>query len=130
MSETERLAAEWLQYALDDLSVAEGHLESETVPPRYACYQSQQAAEKAIKALLVEAQVDFRLTHDLEEIARQVDPPLEEVTLPELADLTRWATQTRYPSEPPAANAEDATRAVDVARSVVTEAKRRLRGEG
>jgi HEPN domain-containing protein len=53
MSEATRLAGEWLQYALDDLVVAEGHLANEAVPPRYVCYQSQQAAEKALKALLV-----------------------------------------------------------------------------
>ena len=130
MSEIEQLAAEWMQYAVEDLAVAEGQYADDTVPGRYTCYLSQQAAEKAMKALLVRVQIEFAFTHDLQKLARLIDPPLDAVAAHELADLSRWATETRYPSESPAADRDDARVALAAARAIVAECRARFDGEG
>lgn len=53
MSEPESVAEalRWLRYAHDDLEVA-GQMAQEPTRSRYACWFSQQAAEKALKAVL------------------------------------------------------------------------------
>ena len=66
MSEPERLreTGHWLRFAREDLSAAERTVERREVP-RHACFLSQQAAEKAVKAALVFLQVEFPHRHDL-----------------------------------------------------------------
>ena len=41
-------------------------LESASIVPRHVCWLAQQAAEKAIKAVLVFLQIDFPRSHDLD----------------------------------------------------------------
>ena len=57
---------EWLRFAQDDLAAARLLLTDVEVPARLACFHAQeQAAEKALKASLVQAAIQFRKTHDL-----------------------------------------------------------------
>ena len=68
------------------------------------CFDAQQAAEKAIKAVLVFRQLDFRKTHDLRGLLTLLDssgvPIPEEIWKAD--NLTNYAVETRYPglSEP------------------------------
>jgi len=68
------------------------------------CFDAQQAAEKAIKAVLVFRQLDFRKTHDLRGLLTLLDS--SGVPIPEemwkADNLTNYAVETRYPglSEP------------------------------
>ncbi|MEW6400091.1 MAG: HEPN domain-containing protein [Bacillota bacterium] len=55
----------WLTYAQEDLTAARRLAHDEDVAPRQACWLAQQAAEKALKAALCSAQVDFPRTHNL-----------------------------------------------------------------
>ena len=57
--------ARWLRYAGEDLITAETLLAQARIPPRQACWHAQQAAEKALKAVLIFLQIDFPRTHDL-----------------------------------------------------------------
>ena len=57
--------ARWLRYAEEDLITAETLLAQAHIPPRQACWFAQQAAEKALKAVLIFLQIDFPRTHDL-----------------------------------------------------------------
>lgn len=57
--------AEWLAFAEADLNAAKLLLADATVPIRIACFHAQQAAEKAIKTVLVIEKTVFRRTHDL-----------------------------------------------------------------
>jgi HEPN domain-containing protein len=50
-------------------AILRSHLDAELAP---TCFHAQQAVEKALKALLTINQVDFRRTHDLEELANLV----------------------------------------------------------
>ena len=68
------------------------------------CFDAQQAAEKAIKAVLVFRRIEFRKTHDLRGLLTLLDSsgyPVPEA-IKRADDLTDYAVETRYPglSEP------------------------------
>ncbi|MDE0483616.1 MAG: HEPN domain-containing protein [Candidatus Poribacteria bacterium] len=67
MQVPDRLAdtARWLRYAEEDLITAEILLRLPHAPPRQSCWCAQQAAEKALKTVLIFLQIDFPRTHDL-----------------------------------------------------------------
>jgi HEPN domain-containing protein len=91
----------WMQKARSDLGTAR---KLATGPDAYldtAIYHCQQAAEKAIKALLVQHDLRFQKTHDLEllmTLAAPVAPRF--ATMLDTADrLTPYAVAYRYPGE-------------------------------
>jgi HEPN domain-containing protein/predicted nucleotidyltransferase len=116
VSEVERLAAtqRWMRQARDDLRAAEVLLANPGVGPDPSCYMSQQAAEKALKALLVFLQIDYPLSHDLDTVRRRIPRGwLAKQQFRGLRRLSEWAFKARYPGpwKPPiAADAESATR--------------------
>lgn len=121
MNENERLTLvqRWLQYAREDLRAAEEILGREIFLPRHACWLAQQSAEKALKAVLVFHQIDFPRRHDLDE-QRNLIPSGWRVKVehPDLATLTQWAVESRYPGDWSEATEEEATTAVAQARAV------------
>ena len=123
MNETERVAEvrRWLRYAEEDLLAAEAALETESMVPRHACWLAQQSAEKAIKAVLIFLQIDFPRRHDLDAL-RNLAPAGWQVreNHPDLAGLTEWAVEARYPGEWPEAVDLDASVAVQQAKAVWT----------
>lgn len=93
---------EWLNRARSNLIQAEGiqsgvYLED-------LCFQAQQAAEKALKALLLYQGREIPRVHDLAELIRHLEQAGEPVPpqVRESVQLTPYATITRYPgvSEP------------------------------
>ena len=112
-------ALRWLRFSEEDLSVAVRLMSGAPTAPRHACWFSQQAAEKALKAALILEEVEFPFTHDLDAL-RNLLPGSWSVrdTHPDLAELTEWAVETRYPGDWPEHTDADATRAVSQARSV------------
>jgi HEPN domain-containing protein len=121
MNEAERLALvqRWLRYAREDLLAAEAMLGQQNMWPRHACWLAQQSAEKALKAILVFLQIDFPRRHDLDE-QRNLVPEGWRVKTdhPDLAALTEWAVESRYPGEWSDATEDEARVAVQQARSV------------
>ena len=133
MQTTDRLAdtARWLRYAEEDLVTAETLLSHPHVPPRQACWFAQQAAEKALKAALIFLQIDFRRTHDLS-VLRDLVPESWQLKAahPDLASLTRWAAEARYPENTPETTNADASNAVEQARDVWTSVSTALSKHG
>lgn len=120
----------WLQFSAEDLDVAQRLLTDRLSAPRHVCWLSQQAAEKALKAALVLEEIDFPYTHDLNVLRNLLpDSWILRADHSELADLTEWAVEARYPGEWPEATESDAVRAESEARatrdSVVAELQRR-----
>lgn len=110
----------WLRYAQDDLHAAEINRSDPSVAPRVGCFLAQQAAEKAIKAGLVALQVSFPLTHNLDGLRNLLSDGWRIKNDPgDLASLTFWAIEARYPGDWPDATPEDAREAVEQARTVV-----------
>ena len=119
MNEADRLAeaSRWLRYAQEDLETAESVLSSGA--PRQVCWLAQQSAEKALKAALVFLQVDFPRTHDLDVLLSLIpDDWAVKAAAPDLAELSEWAVEARYPGSWPEATTDDATRAVADAKCV------------
>ena len=112
-------ALRWLRFSEEDLDVALRLLSGIPTAPRHACWLSQQAAEKALKAALVLEEVEFPFTHDLDALRNLLpDSWPVRATHADLAELTEWAVETRYPGDWPEHTDADATRAVSEARSV------------
>jgi HEPN domain-containing protein len=121
MSESDRLqeTRRWLRYAREDLSAALAMLEAEDVLPRHICWLAQQAGEKTIKSVLVYLQIDFPRSHDLDLLRNLIpaDWPIHD-EFPDLAELTEWAVEARYPGTWPEATEFDARFAVAQAQDV------------
>ena len=119
-SDALREAARWLRYARDDAQTARSLLSVAGAPPRHSAWHAQQAAEKALKAVLVAEERPFPFTHNLAYLLSLV-PPRWRVhdARPDWAALTRHASEARYPDDLPDVNDEDALTAVADAERVV-----------
>lgn len=113
--------AAWLSRAEQDLRAA--HVDLGADPPLRgdAAFHCQQAAEKALKALLTRHDHPFRKTHDIGELAMAAlehEPSLEGL-LRESVVLTEYAWRFRYPGELFEPDLEEVRAALDVATRVV-----------
>ena len=109
----------WLRYAREDLVAAGRIARGPDSVPRHACGFAQQAAEKAMKAALVLDGVDFPFSHDLRVIRNLLaDAWPAEVRSADLAQLTVWGAEARYPGDWDEPTVEDAVRAEAEARLV------------
>ena len=121
MNEAEHLreTQHWLRYAHEDLAGAETLLEQRVVVPRHICWLAQQSVEKALKAILVFLALDFPRRHDLDALRNLVPEDWQVTTAhADLAALTEWAVEARYPGDWPDATEADARVAVEQARTV------------
>lgn len=101
MSPTDRrraLARRWLSKARTDLALATIVLEKGPGMDAWACcFHAQQAAEKALKAVLIARGTEPPHTHDLGALsALMADDLAIDVAGEDLGDLTTYATGTRY----------------------------------
>jgi HEPN domain-containing protein len=98
-------------------------------PPWGICYHVQQAVEKVLKALIVEADNDPPRTHNLLRLNAAIEPPVfgpgDEGPL---ASLAVWAVQQRYPADQPEPTRSDAEEALDFGRRALTDVERRRVG--
>jgi HEPN domain-containing protein len=119
-------AMRWLRWAQEDLDLAQSHLRDRMVVPRGACTWAQQAAEKSLKALLVDGDQDPPKVHNLVRLARMVPDIAGSLDTEQLAELTQWALDGRYPGDLHDATYADAERATAFAAQVVQLAAQRL----
>ncbi len=110
----------WLRYAEGNLARAKQE-KPEVTPWDYMCFDAQQAAEKAVKAILVLREIEFPRTHELGELlalAHQAGEPIPD-DLWEASRLSRYAAHTRYPGGEHLATEDDYWDAVAIAERVV-----------
>ena len=91
-------AERFLRLAKRDQAAFKALLNVTTVDPAVACFHAQQAAEKALKAVMCLHSLEFRRTHDLEALAGilnkiDVTPPVADH---DLRCLTPYAVEFRY----------------------------------
>lgn len=110
----------WLGKAREDLAAAEVLLESGLDVTDTVAFHAQQAAEKALKALLIRHQVRFVRSHDVEELLGLSEPwvPGISAALADAAGLTVYAVDARYPGGD-GVSRDEAARLLTVARRVV-----------
>jgi len=121
MSEPENAleARRWMKYAREDLQAADLILGHPTIANRHVCWLSQQTVEKALKAALIYLQIEFPRTHDLD-ILRNLLPGEWEAKMVslDLAEMTEWAVESRYPGDWPDATESDARIANALAKKI------------
>lgn len=112
---------EWLARAEEDLDNAKHDLFANPPFIRSALFHCQQAAEKAMKALLTWHDLAFRKTHNLEELGElctRVEPSLASA-VGKATPLTEYAARFRYPGAPYEPDRAEANESISVARDFI-----------
>lgn len=84
----------WFEQAKSDLSAAQNSVTTKNFD--WACFQSQQAAEKGLKALLLQKQDKIIKTHDLVFLSTEINLP--EHFKEACKELTLIYVHVRYPT--------------------------------
>ena len=118
-------ANDWLRHAESDLHFARLGRADAVVMRNQPAFHAQQAAEKAIKAVLLHHQVRFPKTHDLEVLIELI--ALARIpwpfTTPEVEALTPYAVELRYPGGFADVSLTELDEAIASAETVLTWAK-------
>lgn len=117
----------WCRYAEEDLQTARQLVNRPGGVPRHPAWLAQQAAEKALKAVLIREQIEFPRTHNLSTL-RDLIPSDWSVTAvqADLGQLSRFAVESRYPENVPDVTEEEARAAVADAQRIVTAVREEL----
>jgi HEPN domain-containing protein len=113
---------DWLSHAKSDLAVARDIEDNPDVLPNQTAFHAQQAAEKAIKAVMIQEGIAFPRTHDLTELVKRwtdsgrVWPP----TLIGVKTLNPYAVESRYPGYIHQLSRAEVRAAIEMAEEVVT----------
>jgi HEPN domain-containing protein len=94
---------QWLKKAESDLESAKTLLNTEMKDYFTCAFHSQQAAEKFLKAYLVLHQIEFRKTHDLDQLLKLTDSVDLSLgyEISSCVWLTPYGVEFRYPGEYP-----------------------------
>ena len=111
---------QWMDYADDDLRLAEHGLKMESgCPFRLIAYHAQQCAEKYLKAFLVYQREDFPYTHNISTLLELCRKHADWVGSMEQTEiLTAYAITTQYPGQDEPVTLTDAQQAVEKAKQV------------
>lgn len=112
---------EWLDYARADLTAARVLRHAPEVSLAITCFHTQQCAEKALKAVLVQHEIAFPRTHIIERLldlllAAEVKVPAR---VNEAFVLTQYAVEARYPGHVDPIALDEADNALNVAAEVL-----------
>jgi HEPN domain-containing protein len=120
---------EWLRHARSNLSRCRNDCRLPDVLFEDLCFDAQQAAEKAIKAVLVSRGRRFPRTHDLAELVNLVAASGTELPreILEAKRLTPYAVAGRYPGVSEDASEEEYREALEIAERVVAWAETLVR---
>ena len=120
---------EWLNRARSNLIRAKHPIEG--VYLEDLCFDAQQAAEKAIKAVLIHLNVRFPRTHDLAELLTLVEKAGQRVPeqVKRASILTPYAVESRYPGLSEPVSKEEYEEAVSIAEEVLRWAEEVLKKE-
>ena len=123
--------ADWIRRAVSNLARAEQPKPDEVLWEDL-CFDAQQAAEKALKAVLLARGIRFRFVHDIGELASLLvhSGLVLPGTIEEAVELTEYAVEARYPGPFEPVTKEEHARAVELARAVVEWAQAQLANPG
>lgn len=110
----------WLRYARSDLTLAQSFAALPEVLLETFCFHAQQAAEKSLKAVLLQHNLTFPYTHDLSTLVTIIQNAgiSWETSLNSVVDLTRYAVAGRYPNETEAPTVDEYHEAIAIAAHV------------
>lgn len=111
---------EWLKRARSNLAIAR-QPKPEDVFWEDLCFEAQQAAEKALKGVLLFKGIQFRFVHDLAELLTLLER--NNILFPDnirsAAELTDYSVEARYPGPSEAVTEEEFNEALQTAEAVV-----------
>lgn len=112
---------EWLNRAQSNLAKARSASGTPEVYLEDLCFDAQQAAEKAIKAVLIHLNVRFPYVHDLAQLLALIEGAGQSVSEPirQAARLSEYAVETRYPGLSEPVTRQEYEEAISLAREVV-----------
>ncbi len=117
----------WIRRAKSNLAIAK-QPRTKDIFLEDLCFETQQAAEKALKAVLLSKEIKFRLVHDLAELLTLLEQG--GVSLPEdirfAAALTDYSVEARYPGPFEPVTEEEFREALLIAGNVVSWAESQL----
>jgi HEPN domain-containing protein len=120
-------AYDWLRRAKSSLIRAKQPKPEEVLWEDF-CFDTQQAAEKALKAVLLARRIPFRFVHDIAELLTLLEN--QGVILPEeikaSAELTDYSVESRYPGPFEPVTEEEFQRALKIAQTVVAWAESQI----
>jgi HEPN domain-containing protein len=116
----------WLAHAKSDLRITQICRSDSGVLPNQTVFHAQQAAEKAIKAVLLEHKIRFPRTHDLGEliVLIQQHAMMWPFAPDEVEALSPFAVETRYPDDSDPLSENEVTEAISLAEKVIEWAKK------
>ena len=120
---------EWLNRARSNLAMARNR-----VPDAYLedlCFEAQQAAEKAIKAVMIARNIEFPYVHNLAFLLSILQENGENIPneVRRAARLTPYAVDTRYPGVEQPVSEHEYKSAIEIAEVVIRWAADRLHSE-
>ena len=117
---------EWLNRARSNLALAKNRVSD--VYLEDLCFEAQQAAEKAIKAVMISRNVNFPYVHDLALLLLILEEGGEAFpdTVRRAARLTPFAVDARYPGIEQPVSEQQYLEAIAIAEAVVRWAEERL----
>jgi HEPN domain-containing protein len=117
---------EWLARARSNLALARNL--TPDVDFEDFCFDAQQAAEKAVKAIFIDRSETFPYSHDLDRLLRLLERNGLRAPkyVKEAKELTQYAHLTRYPGMPRQVKMREYRRAVRIAAAVLRWAERQV----
>jgi HEPN domain-containing protein len=117
---------EWLNRAHSNLALA--HADNTGAVLEDLCYEAQQAAEKAVKAVFIRRAVRFPYIHDLDQLLQLLEQNGLKIPryVKDSKELTRFALVTRYPGSSGPVTRRSYRRALRIADGVVRWADRQV----
>ena len=121
---------QWLEKAEEDLEAARILHQSKLKGYSTCAFHCQQAVEKYLKAFLVRHQIEFRKTHDLEELLNLCErgSPSISKEISFCTWLTPFGVEYRYPTEYPEVDRQTAQKAVEDSQKVKDAVMKELEG--
>jgi HEPN domain-containing protein len=112
---------DWLRHAKSDLAVARDVENNPDVLPNQTAFHSQQAAEKAIKGVMIYEGIAFPLTHDLKDLVKRWTSSGRAwpVALTNVKTLTPYAVESRYPGYVHQISRAEVRAAIEMAEQVI-----------
>jgi HEPN domain-containing protein len=117
---------EWLNRARSNLALAKSDAVGAFLED--LCFEAQQAAEKAIKAVFVRRSVSFPYIHDLDELLKRLERSGLKIPkyVRQAEELSPYAVEMRYPGLAGPVTKRQHRRAVRIAEAVLRWAERQI----
>ena len=112
----------WITKGLNDYKTAEKllNLPEDEIITDTLCFHAQQAVEKLLKAFLVENNIEFGRTHDIEYLIKLCSQKDSEFStlIGSVKNLTDYAVEVRYPDDFYIPTLDEAREAFEAAKKV------------